>query len=923
MSRQQARLERFAFRTSRLAEFCGAKELTAQTGHAPEEWPLVVAKELIDNALDSAEEAEIAPEINIEVSTERGEIVVADNGPGLPVETLGNVLDYSCRVSSREAYISPSRGQQGNALKCVIAMPFALDGTRGATVVETQGQAHRIVFEMDPFRREPRILREIASSNVQTGTRITVHWPEMASDLLEDAKDRFAQTVCTFTTFNPHLTIRARWDEREFLDLSATNRGWRKWRTCDPTSAHWYGVEQFERYMAAHIARDQDQGRNGRRIRDFIAELRGLTRSGTQKIVLAETGASGVPLATFFAGGRSAIASLLESCQRHTKPVKPEGLGVIGAEHLLADCSAVGAAAESFKYRKHLGTTRAGLPYAIEVAFAYCPDEAPRWRLVTGVNFSVGIGSLFERLGPFWGLALVLGRQHVSRDDPVMLVVHYTCPRVDFADRGKGTLALPREIADEIVALIEAVTKDWAKQRRAELRSDAAEARRSERLLKERHRPEKEGPPEPSGVLAEKICRAADDLGISVDTLLVLSRDNDPYTAWRRRREAEWFARLFDLFVPAGATKHLRGVFYLLVSSPDRIPGPDGKPFVNDYKHWQAFQRASKAARWLALVPFERIVDERNAPPKLYVPDVTPISTSVSSGTACEIPLTAEAALPRLHLTGFEGRQTHRIIFYGEKSSLAVVLEPIARQIGAEMILVTGESSDTYIGAASKRASEDGRPAVVLYFSDFDPSGHQMPVSVARKLQALCDLYYPNLQIELRPVALTLNQIRALGLPSSPLKETERRASRWRERMGHDQTEIDAMVELHPDALREAVFDAINPFYDDGLADRVRAAETEWRAEAEKTLRVHPGYKGASRRIKAAWGHVRTAAVKLHTEQHQLAGILQGSIPPPPALPEASPEGADKPALFDSETKFVAATRQLIRHKKLVGSDDR
>jgi DNA topoisomerase VI subunit B len=34
--------------------------------------------------LDAAEEAEIAPEIDIKVSTETGEIVIADNGPGLP-----------------------------------------------------------------------------------------------------------------------------------------------------------------------------------------------------------------------------------------------------------------------------------------------------------------------------------------------------------------------------------------------------------------------------------------------------------------------------------------------------------------------------------------------------------------------------------------------------------------------------------------------------------------------------------------------------------------------------------------------------------------------------------------------------------------------------------------------------------------------
>jgi hypothetical protein len=199
-----------------------------------------------------------------------------------------------------------------------------------------------------------------------------------------------------------------------------------------------------------------------------------------------------------------------------------------------------------------------------------------------------------------------------------------------------------------------------------------------------------------------------------------------------------------------GHAKHLRGLFYLLVSTA-ALTGPDGKPFVNDYKHWLALQNASKAARWLGLIPFERIIDERNAPPEIFVPGVIPIATGVDPGVECEIPLTADDALPGLRLTGFQGRQTHRVIFYGEKSSLSMVLRPIAGEIGAEMILVTGESSDSHIAGMAKRASEDGRPAVVCYFSDFDPSGHQMPISVARKLQALRELYYPGLNVKLYP----------------------------------------------------------------------------------------------------------------------------------------------------------------------------
>ena len=55
-----AQLQRATMRTSRLLDFCSRKELIAQTGHQPEAWPLVVLKELIDNALDACEEAMVA-----------------------------------------------------------------------------------------------------------------------------------------------------------------------------------------------------------------------------------------------------------------------------------------------------------------------------------------------------------------------------------------------------------------------------------------------------------------------------------------------------------------------------------------------------------------------------------------------------------------------------------------------------------------------------------------------------------------------------------------------------------------------------------------------------------------------------------------------------------------------------------------------
>jgi hypothetical protein len=65
VAKPEPKLTRVAFRVSRLMEFCSERELQNQTGHAVYEWPLVVAKELIDNGLDACEEAEVAPEIAV------------------------------------------------------------------------------------------------------------------------------------------------------------------------------------------------------------------------------------------------------------------------------------------------------------------------------------------------------------------------------------------------------------------------------------------------------------------------------------------------------------------------------------------------------------------------------------------------------------------------------------------------------------------------------------------------------------------------------------------------------------------------------------------------------------------------------------------------------------------------------------------
>jgi DNA topoisomerase VI subunit B len=170
-------LKRTTFVTSRQLEFCSRKELVLQTGHTVEHWPLVIAKELIDNGIDACEESGVAPQISVTVSTETGRITVTDNGPGMPPETIKSLLDFTVRVSSREAYASPARGAQGNALKTLVAMPFAIDGMPAVTIIEAQGVRHVITFTADSVRQVPVVTHETGPSDVKNGNSVTVQWP--------------------------------------------------------------------------------------------------------------------------------------------------------------------------------------------------------------------------------------------------------------------------------------------------------------------------------------------------------------------------------------------------------------------------------------------------------------------------------------------------------------------------------------------------------------------------------------------------------------------------------------------------------------------------------------------------------------------------------------------------------------------------
>jgi DNA topoisomerase VI subunit B len=442
------KIERVAFTVSRLVEYCNEKELVAQTGHESSEWPRVIVKELVDNGLDHCEEVGLAPVIKVTITNGSGtkptQVVVVDNGLGIPASTVTGIIDYTIRISSREAYISPTRGRQGNALKSILPMSYVIGGKeRGETWIEARGIKHRLVFSVNAIKQEP-IVKDIRSrSRVTTGTKVTIFWPH---DYQVDEVE-IADLLKAFIWCNPHVSLRFNADGKEVIRFGATNPNWSKYRACDATSAHWYSLEQFERYAGALI--DKHGGKFT--VREFAAQFRGMSATEKQKEVVRTLGASHMSLLRFFGSEtevkHQAMQKLLDLLLEHTRPVRPELLGVIGEQHLRQLCIDSGGEPQAFKYFLSSDYS-AGVPYVVEVAtcayrkWVHGKENAPVRELITGINFSATLENPFHKLRGLEGMEEILTELRAGSNSPVIVCVHYVCPHIEYLDRGKSRIGL-------------------------------------------------------------------------------------------------------------------------------------------------------------------------------------------------------------------------------------------------------------------------------------------------------------------------------------------------------------------------------------------------------------------------------------------------------------------------------------------------
>jgi hypothetical protein len=444
-------------------DFFSGKELVTQTGHEMGEWPQVIVKELVDNSLDACEEADVAP--LIEVAADASGITVQDNGSGLPEGTLQGAMDFTVRASNREAYVSPCRGAQGNALKTLLPMPRVLDPEAGRLIVVACGKRHVIQCSADPISGRA-VVNDDVSLEPTTGTLVRLEWGAKSDAIwpfdgckADDHYSGLRSLLEGFAVFNPHATIRLEWFGKK-TRWEATNPAWEKWKPHQPPSAHWYEPRHLERLLGAYITHERGVGED-RLVSDFLRDFDGLSGSLKRSRVLDDAGLRRVRLSEFVVNGRldsERIARLLTAMQKHTRPTNPKRLGIIGEDHFRRRLLDMGIEPKSFRYSKKLSPAKSknlqtdadgksmlsGVPGVLESAFGWLGEGAASCRKIyAGANWSAAIKNPFRSFGSTGeGLETALSNMRATRQEPVVFVLHLAQPRVEYTDRGKSALVI-------------------------------------------------------------------------------------------------------------------------------------------------------------------------------------------------------------------------------------------------------------------------------------------------------------------------------------------------------------------------------------------------------------------------------------------------------------------------------------------------
>jgi len=450
----------------KIKEYFTQKELSTLIGGDPDQWALIITKELIDNSLDEAEVMQEHPVVDIDIDTD-GTLTIQDNGPGLPGYVVEGVLDYQGgRISNKNGKIAPTRGQLGNALKCLFGVPAVLNGSTYVEV-ESMGIHHDINIKFG-ISGIPEFQHVQSGIKIQNGCFFKVH--KLFQSRLGE-KDLDGETVdCIyeildlvklFAVINTHATFNFTNPFHPYIFNGPFKSN--HWTHDKKAVLQWFDKSQFKEYM------DLIHQSNGNiDLNNFLGLFRGLSRADKRKPIFESLELESSCIEPFMKEPKN-MWNLQLAIIGQEATVKPKYMGFMTKSVSQFACKLWGQGEAVHRNKK--GVTKNNRPFSVDVL--YEQTENDQLILDICLNNSVLIDCHAQDIrGMLWKYEIVWSSS-------ISILIHIRTPFINFTTKGKNQFPVDENIMVEIESIIKTVSMPWVKQVKAQDRKDAIAEQRA------------------------------------------------------------------------------------------------------------------------------------------------------------------------------------------------------------------------------------------------------------------------------------------------------------------------------------------------------------------------------------------------------------------------------------------------------------
>lgn len=164
-----------------------------------------------------------------------------------------------------------------------------------------------------------------------------------------------------------------------------------------------------------------------------------------------------------------------------------------------------------------------------------------------------------------------------------------------------------------------------------------------------------------------------------------------------------------------------------------------------------------------------------------------------------------------------------------EKDALIGVIEDVCKRMDIPYFSCRGYTSMSEMWSAGQRLIDRERHhrTIILHLGDHDPSGIDMSRDIQERLRMFGS------DVEVRRLALTMDQIETFDPPPNPAKITDSRSGEYIRRFGNESWELDA---LDPKYLISLIEGAIDDLEDEGVFSRKIFEASEAREKESRQL---------------------------------------------------------------------------------------